>query len=154
MPLRHHSLKRGIAAMKKHLLEAAERGDAAAQFNLSIMCENGFTDSRHVTEGNRPEAMRWLQAAAEQGLPRAQIRLADIYAGEATGPEGVVIACGWYLLAAAGLSGAQRQTAQAAYQRLSDRLTPEQDAEATRFAQEWKAKVSPAATETLRNNAA
>jgi TPR repeat protein len=32
--------------MKKHLLEAAERGDAEAQFNLGIIYENGLNDSR------------------------------------------------------------------------------------------------------------
>ena len=58
--------------MKTHLVQAAERGDAAAQFNLGILYENGLDDSRYAVEGNRPEAMRWLLAAAEQGLaPRA-----------------------------------------------------------------------------------
>ena len=46
--------------MKKHLLQAAERGDAEAQFNLGIMYENGLDDSRYAAEGNRPEAVRWL----------------------------------------------------------------------------------------------
>src|SRR6267142_6743786 len=64
--------------MKKHLLEAAERGDAEAQFNLGVIYENGLNDSRYAAEGNRPEAVRWLLAAAEQGLPRAQIKLAEI----------------------------------------------------------------------------
>ena len=73
--------------MKNHLVQAAERGDAAAQFNLAIIYENGLDDSRYAVEGNRPEAMRWLLAAAEQGLPRAQIKLAEIYAGEPEFPE-------------------------------------------------------------------
>ena len=68
--------------MKNHLLEAAERGDAEAQFNLGVIYENGLNDSRYAAEGNRPEAVRWLLAAAEQGLPRAQIKLAEIYADE------------------------------------------------------------------------
>ena len=72
--------------MKKHLIQAAERGDAEAQFNLAIMYENGLDDSRYAVEGNRPEAMRWLLAAAEQGLPRAQIKLAEIYADEPETP--------------------------------------------------------------------
>ena len=42
--------------------------------------------------------MRWLNAAAEQGLPRAQIKLAEIYAGGSHKPENSVKACGWYLL--------------------------------------------------------
>ena len=68
--------------MKKHLLQAAEHGDAEAQFNLGIMYENGLDDSHFAVEGNRPEAVRWLLAAAEQGLPRAQIKIAEMYAGE------------------------------------------------------------------------
>ena len=43
--------------MKKHLLQAAERGDAEAQFNLGIMSENGLYDSSYAVEGNRPEAV-------------------------------------------------------------------------------------------------
>ena len=73
--------------MEKHLLEAAERGDAEVQFNLGIIYENGWNDSRYVVEGNRAEAVRWLLAAAEQGLPRAQIKLAEIYAGEPEMPR-------------------------------------------------------------------
>jgi TPR repeat protein len=64
--------------MKKHWLQAAERGDAEAQFNLGTMYENGLNDSRYAVEGNRPEAVWRLLAAAEQGLPRAQIKLAEI----------------------------------------------------------------------------
>jgi hypothetical protein len=30
------------------------------------MYENGLDDSRYVAQGNRPEAVRWLLAAAEQ----------------------------------------------------------------------------------------
>ena len=103
--------------MEKHLLEAAERGDAEAQFNLGVIYENGLNDSRYAAEGHRPEAVRWLLAAAEQGLPRAQIKLAEIYAGEPDMPESSVRACGWILLATASLRGAHLQSAQSAYQR-------------------------------------
>jgi TPR repeat protein len=41
--------------MKKHLLQAAKRGDADAQFNLGIMYENALDDSRYAIEGERPE---------------------------------------------------------------------------------------------------
>ena len=128
--------------MKKHLLQAAERGDAEAQFNLGIMYENGLDDSRYAVEGNRPEAVRWLLAAAEQGLPRAQIKLAEIYAAEPEIPENSVKACGWYLLATASLRGAHLEKAQSAYQRASLRLTSSQTAEVEHFAQDWKPKAS------------
>ena len=68
--------------MKNIYLKPPKRGDAEAQFNLGVIYENGLNDSRYAAEGNRPEAVRWLLAAAEQGLPRAQIKLAEIYADE------------------------------------------------------------------------
>jgi hypothetical protein len=128
--------------MEKHLLEAAERGNAEAQFNLGIIYENGLTDSRYVVEGNRPEAVKWLLAAAEQGLPRAQIKLAELYADEPDIPESSVKACGWYLLAITTLRGAHLQKAQSAYQRVSFGLAPSQIAEVRRFAQGWKPKAA------------
>jgi uncharacterized protein len=73
--------------MEKHLLEAAERGDAEAQFNLGIIYENGLNDSRYAAEGNRPEAVRWMLAAAEQGLPRAQIKLGRCTPASPTCPK-------------------------------------------------------------------
>lgn len=127
--------------MKKHLLQSAERGDAKAQFNLGIMYENGLDDSRYVAQGNWPEAVRWLLAAAEQGLPRAQIKLAEMYAGESETPENSVKACGWYLLATASLRGAHLEKAQSAYQRASSRLTPSQIAKVRLFARGWKPKA-------------
>jgi len=131
--------------MKKHLLEAAERGNAEAQFNLGIMCENGFDDSRYAVQGSRLEAERWFVAAAEQGLPRAQIKLAEIYAEDPEIPGNSVKACGWFLLAIATLRGAQLERAQSAYQRASSRLTPAQIADARHFAESWKPNATTAA---------
>jgi hypothetical protein len=37
--------------MKKHLLQAVERGDAEAQFDFGIIYENGLDDSRYAVEG-------------------------------------------------------------------------------------------------------
>lgn len=127
--------------MKKQLIEAAERGDAEAQFNLAVMYENGLVDSRYVAEGNHAEALRWLLAAAEQGLARAQIRLAEIYADEPDTPDNSVKACEWFLLAARTLRGVHLQKAQTAYQRAAVQLTPVQSAEVMRFVQGWKAKA-------------
>lgn len=124
--------------MKEQLIQAAERGNAEAQFNLAIMYENGLVDSRYVAEGNHSEAMKWLLAAAEQGLPRAQMKLAEMYEKE---PDGSVQACEWHLLAAKGLRGAPLQQVQSAYERAALGLTPVQTAEIGRFVQDWKPKV-------------
>ena len=131
--------------MEKHLLQAAERGNAEAQFNLGTMYENGLGDSRYTAEGNRPEAIRWFLAAAEQGLPRAQIKLAEMYAGEPDTPASTVKACGWLLLATKSLHGAQRQNAQAAYRRVSSSLTPAEVERARSFAQGWAASQAAGA---------
>jgi TPR repeat protein len=137
-------MSRNEEHMKKHLLQAAERGDAEAQFNLAVMYENELLDARYVPEGSRSEAARWLLAAAEQGLPRAQVKLAELYAGQPDMPDGSVKACEWYLLAARGLRGGHLQKTQSAYQRVARYLTPVQNAEVSRFVQSWKPKAPPA----------
>jgi TPR repeat protein len=134
--------------MEKHLLQAAERGDAEAQFNLGVMYENGFDDSRYVVEGSRPEAVEWFRAAAEQGLPRAQLKLAEIYAAEPAISEAPEKSCFWYLVAAKGLRGARLQSAQSAYRRAALRLTPAQIANAMSCAESWQPK-GPAAAGAL-----
>jgi TPR repeat protein len=129
--------------MEKHLLQAAERGNAEAQFNLAVMYENGLDDSRYAVEGSRSEALRWLLAAAEQGLPRAQIKLAEMYAAKSDEIGSSVKACGWYLLGSTGLHGAQLQKAQTGYERASSQLTLAEITEARHFAQSWKATQQP-----------
>jgi len=129
--------------MDKHMIQAAERGDAEMQFNLAIMYANGLLDSRYVPEGSRSEATRWMLAAAEQGLPRAQVKLAEIYAGEPDTPDSSIKACAWFLLAAAGSHGAQFAAAQSGYERVSSHLTPSQIAKVRRFAQRWKPTQPP-----------
>lgn len=101
--------------MKNHLLEAAELGNPEAQFNLAMICENGVTDSRYTSEGKHCEAMRWLLAAAEHGLPRAQTKLAELYAVVSETPESWMKACGWNLVATASLEGIHLKQAQTAY---------------------------------------
>jgi TPR repeat protein len=132
--------------MRKHLLEAAERGDAEAQFNLGIICENGVDDNRYAVEGSRSEAEKWFLAAAEQGLPRAQIKLAEMYAADPETLESSIKACTWFLLAIAHLRGAQLQVAQSAHQRAALRLTSAQLAEVQQLVMGWRPKSSmPAA---------
>lgn len=127
--------------MKKHLLQAAERGDAEAQFNLGIIYDNGMSDSKYTVEGSRSEAIRWLLAAAEQGLARAQIKLADLYAQDPGIPESSIQASCWYLLAMATLRGAQREKAQSDYVRASQRLNASELEKVRIFTEAWKPKT-------------
>jgi len=126
--------------LEKRLIQAAEGGDAGSQCNLGILYGNGLDDNGYAVAGNRPQAVRWLSAAAEQGLPRAQISLAEVHA---TGPDisgSHITACGWFLLATRGLRGIHLQRAQSGYERIASRLTPTQIAKARRFARDWTPK--------------
>jgi TPR repeat protein len=124
--------------MDRQMLQAAEKGDAASQFNIGVLYANDFDDNHHPAAGNRVEAERWLLAAAEQGLPRAQIKLAEMYAGAPDIVGNQVTACGWYLLATTSLCGAHLHRAQSVYERVSSHLTPRQIQKARRFAHDWK----------------
>ena len=79
----------------RHFLVAAKNGDAAAQFNLGVLYDSRLDDNGYAIEGNRAEAMKWLLAAAEQGLPRAQNKLAEMYAGVPVVAEDFIHACAW-----------------------------------------------------------
>jgi len=124
--------------MNRQLLQAAEKGDAGSQFNLGVLYANDFDDNRDAVEGNRVEAVRWLLAAAEQGLPRAQIKLAELYAAASDMAEGHVKAGGWYLLATTSLRGAYLHKAQSGYERVCLHLTPGQIEQVRYFARNWK----------------
>ena len=126
--------------LEKRLLQAAEAGDAGAQCNLGILYGNGLDDNGHAVEANRPQAVRWLLAAAEQGLPRAQAKLAEAYAEAPDMSGSHVIACGWFLLAEVGLHGIHLGRARSGYERIASHLTPAEIAEARRFARDWTPK--------------
>ena len=124
--------------MEKRLLQAAEAGDPRAQCNLGILYHNGLDDNGYAVEGNKPQAVRWLLAAAEQGLSRAQVKLAEVYADAPDIAGSHATACGWFLLAAAGLRGIHLQSARSGYERIASHLTPAQITRAKRFARNWK----------------
>jgi TPR repeat protein len=119
--------------LDKRLLQAAEAGDAAAQYNLGILYDSGIDDNGRAVKGNQPQAARWLLAAAEQGLPRAQVKLAEVYAAAG----GHAAAGGWFLLAALGLHGVHRHRARSGYDRIASVLTAAQIVQAKRFAEDW-----------------
>ena len=75
--------------------ERAEQGDAAAQFNLALMYEDGIG----VTQDDK-EAVKWYRLAAEQGYALAQYNLATMYyRGEGVILD-IVIAHMWFNISA------------------------------------------------------
>jgi len=134
-PPRHRS-----DGLELRLLQAAEGGDAASQFNLGILYDSGVDDNGHAVAGNPREAARWLLAAAEQGLPRAQVKLAEVYAAAPDVSGSHTAAGGWFLLATLGLYGVHLLRARTGYERIAPLLTPAQIAQAQRFAQDWTPK--------------
>ncbi len=76
--------------------EAAEQGDAAAQFNLGILYANG----QGVPE-DHAEAMRWFRLAAEQGDAEAQYKLGVLYADGRSVPQDYAQAARWFRAATA-----------------------------------------------------
>ena len=126
--------------IEKRLLEAAEAGDAVSQCNLGILYDNGVDDNGHAVAGNRRQAVKWLLAAAEQGLPRAQVKLAEVYADAPDTSGSHAAAGGWFLLAALGLHGAHLHRARSGYEHIASHLNPAQIEQARRFAQGWTPK--------------
>jgi TPR repeat protein len=126
--------------LDKRLLQAAEGGDAQAQCNLGILYSNGLDDNEHAVEGKKSEAVKWLLAAADQGLLHAQLRLAEVYADGPDIAGSHTIACGWFLLAAKRLRGIHLHRARSGYERIASHLTPGQIDRARRFVRDWAAK--------------
>lgn len=125
----------------RQLRIAAESGEAEAQFNLGVFCERGLDDNGYAVEGDRVAAIRWLLAAAEQGLPRAQSRLAALYATGPNASGNYVNACAWFLLASANSHGIHREQARDGYQRIAARLTQAQRARAKHLARLWRTQA-------------
>jgi len=131
--------------LEKRLLHAAEQGDADAQCNLGILYGNAVDDNGYPVKGNRPLAVKWLLAAAEQGLTRAQFKLAEVYADGPNISGSYASACGWFLLAARGLRDIHLHQARTGYERLASHLTAAEIAKARCFARNWTPKSSGSA---------
>jgi TPR repeat protein len=131
-------MRRQAANPDKRLHAAAMGGDANAQFNLGILYDRGFDASGRPLEGNRTQALKWLLCAAQQGLSRAQHRLAELYEHGPEATRNCVKTAFWFQVAMANLSGAYRQAAQAGYERVSKHMTPTQLAKAKRAAELWQ----------------
>lgn len=122
----------------RRLTQAAQAGDANAQYNLAVLYDNRTDDNGYAITGNRGEAIRWLLAAARQGLPRAQFKLAEMHVDGPDSDGSHADACFWLLVAESNLAGAQREKAQAGYARLAAGLSPAKIAEVIKRVRLWK----------------
>ncbi len=110
----------------------AQQGDADAQFYLGQMYRKGQGVPRDYAE-----AVRWYRQAAEQGAAAGQGSLGFMYSEGRGVAQDYVQGHMWISLAAAqGKESYYRKTRD----KLAERLTPAQLAEAQRLAREWKPK--------------
>lgn len=123
-----------------HLLALANRGDAKSQFDLSARYAHLPQPPGEAATVNRAESVKWLLRAAQQGLSRAQAKLAEQYSDGPATPSRQIRACIWFILAIESARGAYRQQAQLGYDRVSARLAPDHLAKAKRIAHVWVRK--------------
>ena len=124
-----------VEAVKWYRL-AAEQDDAGAQFSLGVMYEKGSGIPQDYAE-----AAKWYRLAAEQRHAYSQATLASMYFKGMGVARDVVLAHMWLNLAAVRFPpGEDRKLAVRDRDRIQQRMTPAEVAEAQRFAREWKAK--------------
>jgi len=119
---------------------AAEQGHSTAQYNLAECYARG----RGVPQ-NYGESVRWCRLAAEQGLPEAQHSLGVSYEDGQGVPKDSIQAYFWYNLAGAN-GNADGFIDRENRDRIAQKLTPAQLAEAQRLALEWSPKTWEALT--------
>jgi TPR repeat protein len=119
------------ATAVKQFREAAEQGDAAAQYNLALMYGSGKGVPQDDTE-----AMKWYSKSAEQGYAYAQYNLSMVYFFGQGVPQDYVAAYKWLILAA----DQGENHAKEAMPMLVKKMTPEQISEAQAAAQAWSEK--------------
>ncbi len=107
----------------------AEKGNARAQYNLSLMYFKG-----QGVPKDEAEAVKWYRKAADQGDADAQYNLGVMYATGDGVPKDKTEAYKWYLLA-----GAQGdEDAKKNISIIERNISPAQRAEGQRLAREWK----------------
>ncbi len=129
-----------MSNLMDHVRLTAEAGDATAQFNLGVLCGNGLDDNGRTVTGNRSEAISWLRKAANQGLSRAQCKLAESYS-EGESQADLERACAWFLVTMDNADGGGRQKAHDGYEKIVKKLSAEQIARAQDRSQAWTKKI-------------
>lgn len=117
-----NAFERGDYATAAKILEPlAERGDAAAQYNLGTLYNSG----RGVTK-DLALAASWYEKAARQGKALAQLAIGAMYRNG----QGVDVdyprAYMWLTMAASGLTGTDNQQTERILKELRTEMTPEQ----------------------------
>jgi TPR repeat protein len=82
------------SAAARGYLDAAERGDRLAAFNLAMMLFRG------EAPGSREVAVAWLRRSAEQGMTQAQYNLGLLYENGTGVERSLAAATGWWERAA------------------------------------------------------
>ena len=115
---------------------AAERGNAAAQYNMGASYATGVG-----VEKNDAEAAKWFHRAADQGMAFAELNLGLLYAAGRGVPQDNVEAMTWLQLSLFALPpGGARSDVARAMQDVSAKMTSEQLQDAKDRARTWKAK--------------
>ena len=86
----------GKHAVNKWYSEAAEQGDADAQYNLGLMYDHGLG-----VAPDAKEAVKWYRLAAEQGHEEAQYQLGVVYDNGKGVAKDTVLAYMWFNISAA-----------------------------------------------------
>jgi len=115
--------------------KSAAQDYSMAQYNLGSLYANG----QGVTQ-DYGKARQWFEQAAAQGYADAQSNLGWLYATGQGVPQDYVRAYMWDSLAAAHSKGDVQKSAANNRDKVAQRMTPAQIAEAQKLAREWTPK--------------
>ncbi len=111
---------------------SASAGDILSASNLGMMYEHGMG-----VDQDDARAASWYRKAAELGDPRSQFTTSTMYYKGQGVPQDRVEAAKWWTLAMMS-GGAVAEMVRRSVESAQSKLTPEQNAEGERRAQEWQ----------------
>lgn len=123
--------KAAIKAVEWHQ-KAAEQGDASAQTSLGNLYQDGEGVAKSASK-----AVEWYQKAAAQGNASAQGFLGFMFKEGKGMPQDLVLAVAWFNLAASH-DGQVSELMKTKRDRLSEKISPAQRAEAELLSSSWK----------------
>ncbi len=80
----------------KEIKQAAESGDAEAQYELAELCEWSDECLRQGVPQKQDEAYKWFKRVAVQGKPEAMYIVGTMYETGKGVPQNIAKACQWY----------------------------------------------------------